>query len=272
MSSIEVRTARSWADLNEALFHEALDPRLERYRSPFLFRGMDDASWKLQTTLMRLGGDFTQVERALLRNFRKYAPNAVVEQDSVWNWLALAQHHGLPTRVLDWTFSPLVAVHFAVWKPEHMAKDGAVWMVDARSVRAHFPPRIRAILQREYAAGLDVRMLASEIASLEQLDSLSNEPFALFFEPPSIDARIANQGGNLSVLSDPRLAFDDWLAERGVRAIKLVIPAALKWEVRDKLDHCNVNERVLFPGLDGLSEWLKRYYSPGARSAQQAKA
>jgi hypothetical protein len=152
-----------------------------------------------------------------------------------------------------------------------MEMPGAVWMVDHRSMRTHHPEALNAVLKREYAAGLDVCMLAEVFETLDDLDAHQEPVIGLFFEPPSIDARIANQAGVFSVLSNPKLAMDDWLQTSDVRTIKLVIPAALKWEIRDKLDHCAVNERVLFPGLDGLSQWLRRYYSPGARSSLQAK-
>jgi FRG domain-containing protein len=56
---------------------------------------------------------FTEFEGHILRNFRKYAQRNTVPIDSVWNWLAVVHHYGLPTRLLDWTYSPYVALHFA---------------------------------------------------------------------------------------------------------------------------------------------------------------
>ena len=71
-----------------------------------------------------------------------------------------------------------------------------------------------------------------------------------------------------SVLSDATGRFDAWLDRHpDVTARRVVIPADLKWEVRDRLDMGGVNERTLFPGLDGLTRWLARYDGPRARTA-----
>ena len=56
----------------------------------------------------------------------------------------------------------------------------------------------------------------------------------------------------------------DWLANRPDLYFRIILPARLKWEVRDKLDQANITERVLLPGLGGLSRWLHRHYSPRA--------
>ena len=58
------------------------------------------------------------------------------------------------------------------------------------------------------------------------------------------------------------MALDDWLAGQPQLYRRVIIPARLKWEIRDKLDQSNITERVLFPGLEGLTAWLKRQYSP----------
>ena len=95
-----------------------------------------------------------------------------------------------------------------------------------------------------------------------EFDALANEPFVAFLEPPSLDERIINQFALFSLLSGPSTRFDTWLEAHPQAWRKIILPAELKWEVRDKLDQANITERVLYPGLDGLSRWLKRYYTP----------
>ena len=87
---------------------------------------MADIRWAPDTSLSRLGGDFGRLERHLIRNFRKYAYLESGEHPSTWNLLALAQHHGLPTRLLDWTYSPYVALHFVTDDVARAEFDGAI--------------------------------------------------------------------------------------------------------------------------------------------------
>jgi len=63
-------------------------------------------------------------------------------------------------------------------------------------------------------------------------------------------------------MSNASLVMSRWLSDHPDLFYRIIIPAKLKWEIRDKLDQANITERVLFPGLDGLSSWLKRQYSP----------
>jgi hypothetical protein len=225
---------------------------------------MQHADSDLTTTLARLGGSFTRHEGHLLRNFRKYAHRDAVPGDSIWNWLSLAQHHGLPTRMLDWTYSPFVALHFATQDIELFDLDGVVWCVDYVATHRLLPQRLRKLLKEELADVFTAEILARAAATLPQLDKLSprGRPFALFLEPPSLDDRIVNQFALFSMMSSPRARMDEWLPRHAKLWRKIVIPSKLKWEVRDKLDQANITERVLFPGLDGLSRWLQRYYSP----------
>ena len=122
---------KSWLDVVNDLYDGSWNADLRRFRSPFAFRGMSSADHGLASSLVRLAGgraDVRRVEGALLRNFRKYARGQASDPDSVWDWLALAQHRGLPTRLLDWTYSPLVALHFATgdrWNSTAMAWSGA---------------------------------------------------------------------------------------------------------------------------------------------------
>jgi hypothetical protein len=256
----EVRV-ESWSDLQEQLFAESWKEELGLFRSDFAFRGCSHATADLRSSLSRLGGDAEELERHLLRNFRKYAARDAVPIDSPWNWLALGQHHGLPTRLLDWTYSPYVALHFATYNLEPFDRDGAVWMVDYVQLHQLLPRRLRESLDEEGANVFSTEMLGEAVTDLPDLTRLGQD-FVLFVEPPSFDERIVNQYALFSLMSRPETALDDWLGEHPDMWRKLVIPADLKWEIRDKLDQANITDRVLFPGLDGLSRWLARHYRP----------
>src|SRR5581483_6509964 len=253
----------SWAELHDQLFADAWREELGLFRSQFAFRGCADARDDLTTGIARLGGEAAARERHLVRNFRKYAARDAVPADSPWNWLALGQHHGLPTRLLDWTFSPYVALHFATANLARFDRDGAVWLVDYVEVHRRLPAPLRdAVAEREGAIVFTTELLGELVPTVGDLGSLDDDDFVLFVEPPSFDERIVNQYALFSLTSRPDLQLHDWLGEHPQLWRKLVIPAELKWEVRDKLDQANVTERVLFPGLDGLSRWLARYYMP----------
>lgn len=254
----------NWLGIVDELYQGAWNPQLQRFRSPFAFRGASSAGHTLASSLVRLAAaraDVRRLELALLRNFRKYAHGEVARQDSIWDWLALGQHRGLPTRLLDWTYSPLVALHFATDDPATFKHDGTVWCVDFVEANKRLPRRLRRILDQEASDTFTVEMLKG-FATLREFDALRREPFVVFMEPPAVDRRILNQFALFSLMSSPAAHLDEWLEQHPELCRKVRIPAKLKWEIRDNLDQANINERVLFPGLDGLSRWLARYYTP----------
>jgi hypothetical protein len=259
---------KSWEELMAALYDIPKNEH-QRYRSSFVYRGLAYKGWGLETSLKRLGPAYLAVERPLVRNFAKYAQPGDIPSNSLWFRLAVAQHHGLPTRLMDWTVSPRVAAHFATFEEEHYDKDGVIWAVDVTKTRASLPKKFRETLEEEWAFLFSVEMLEGLVPSLRKFDALSRKgEFVLFFEPPSLDGRIINQGAIMSIMPGANLDLQSFLlrAETNLH-YRIIIPKKLKWEIRDKLDQDNVTERMLFPGLDGLSKWLKRYYGPGPTTA-----
>jgi 8-oxo-dGTP pyrophosphatase MutT (NUDIX family) len=269
---------KSLAQLEEQLFFNSWHEDQQRHRTRNLFRGLPDSSYRLVTSLQRLGGDYARIEKYMLRNFLKYAPREVAEKESVWHWLSIAQHHGLPTRLLDWTNSPLAALHFVTRDTDRFGADGVVWAVDFHEVRKLLPQRLQAILGTAKVFTVDdlraftvgkLDQLAEAGAALTPLEWLAPPDFMLFFEPPALDERITNQYAAFSVMSRATLTPEDWLVAHPMLCRKLIIPAELKSDIRDHLDMLNATERVFFPGLDGLCAWLKRYYGPTTRRPKE---
>ena len=242
------------------LFNGSWQQALGRYRSSCAYRGQPFAAESLVPSIARMGERFWEVEAPMLRAFRQYARREVSGCDSEWDWLAVAQHHGLPTRLLDWTYSPLVAMHFATVGCKD--EDGLIWCVDYRASNRYLPARLKRVLASEGADVFTAETLARVAPTLTGLGRLSRKEFVTFLEPPSLDTRMVNQFALFSLLSDPRTRLDQWLEQHPAGVRRIVVPAEIKPRVRDMLDQANINERVLFPGLDGLSLYLRRYYAP----------
>jgi hypothetical protein len=242
------------------------DPATGRRRSSGVYRGAADAAWPLLTSLDQLGGarhphTKADLEEYILRNFIRYSrPYFGSPPVNDWEVLVAAQHHGLPTRLLDWTYSPLVAAHFAT-VDARVASDRAVWRLDWKAVHRRFQlPELALLIQDlEGLFGGDRPFTPSTLFALPP----DARPFACMLEPPSLDARIVAQSAAFTLCSDKRRSFDAFLEEHelGDTLTKIVIPKAEAGRIRDQLDLVSVDERRLFPDLDGVAAHLRRYYS-----------
>ena len=244
------------------------DPVTGRHRDTGVYRGSFDPDRPLLTSLDRLGGidpphTKARLEGHILRSFirysRPYLPHTTPADR--WELLFTAQHHGVPTRLLDWTYSPLVAAHFATARRPAYHGPRVVWRLDWMQVHEAFGlPRLALLIQ-----DLDAHFGGGgpfTPADLFELDG-PPAPFDCMIEPPSLDARIVAQAATFTLCTDTSRPFDAFLEEHGLASAltKLIIPAGAVQRVRDQLDLASVDERRLFPDLDGVAAAIRRYYA-----------
>lgn len=258
---MENRIVHCWDELQAAVFDGVWDESIRRYRNNRVFRGVEDMHWDLIPTLNRVCSHNLSLEKQILRSFRKYGYADLKNADSLWQLLATGQHFGLPTRLLDWSYSPLVAAHFATEDTSAYNRDGAVIVADMEIINGLLPNALKELLITNGANVFSQEMLDRTAPTLDKLKALSGQPFGLFFEPASTVSRIENQYALFSLSSDAEVMIDRLPgAERAFT--RIVIPREIKLEIRDKLDYINISERMLYPGLDGVCRWIARRYAP----------
>jgi hypothetical protein len=234
MVAIESESFRSWHD-----FKRDLIPRLFRAEAlipgRYIFRGQASADWPLRSSFDRRFSHLSPDARLelwdqLLTSFREKCidydvPDSVTENDA--RLLALAQHYGLPTRMLDWSTSPYVAAFFAfgtaIVEGRPTDRDRvAIWSLDTTSeVWAHKP-------------GVDIVRV-----------------------PAVQNVRLRNQSGRFTISRTEHDSVDDFARQfDGANTClrRFVLPADEGWVAIPDLDLMGINAGQLFPDLVGLAQ------------------
>ena len=256
----------SLGDLIDRVTPEQPDPVTGRWRDNGVYRGAFDAARPLITSLDRLGGPHQPhtkggLEAHILRNFIRYSrPHLPTVPVNDWELLVSAQHHGVPTRLLDWTYSPLVAAHFAT-RPSHSEHPRAIWRLDWQRVHAAFGfPELALLIEDLIGLFGDEPFTPWRLFDWEANEEAA---FACMLEPPSLDARIVVQAAVFTICSTKTASFDAFLEahELADALTKFVIPQDHVARLRDQLDLVGIDERRIFPDLDGVAAAIRRYYS-----------
>lgn len=242
------------------------DPVTDRRRYTGVFHGSSNAAFPLLTSLDRLGGvtpahTKAGLEEHILRSFIRYSrPYLPTGPANDWELLAIAQHHGVPTRLLDWSYSPLIAAHFATRSREQEG-NRVVWRLDWKRVHQKFDfPELALLIG-------DLDRYVGRGQPFTPWTLIANRPdlrdFACMIEPPAINPRVVAQSAVFTLCSDSRISFDAFLDAHGLSdaLTRYVIPASRCDLFRDQLDLVGMDERRLFPDLDGVAAELNRYYS-----------
>ncbi|MEW6705806.1 MAG: FRG domain-containing protein [Pseudomonadota bacterium] len=235
----------SWDGLAKTL--ESLDG--------WAFRGEQSADWDLFSSLSRRlmrfcpdAAQWREREARAMRIFRRKAHNylqdhRVLEDDL--RTLAMMQHHGGPTRLLDFTKSPFVAAFFAL---EHAEDEAAVFALDTPRLWST-PPRFDPSLTRE-------RIDPRQPGNFEHYFAPNTMPLLWAGEPAEMDRRLTAQSGLFLVPGVLQMTLDQILREYepdGSLLVKIVVPARLREQAMKALYRMNITYATLFPDLDGLA-------------------
>lgn len=213
-----------------------------------LFRGQSKATWYPEPSLCRFARErqltreqILEIEARALMEFQPQAyllvPPGLISLDLV-SWWGLMQHHGAPTRLLDWTSAPFVALYFAV--ADNWEDDGAVWMFEGAALSLG--------MEKMYGSSIP-----TEADYPEMVTSNTSDEIYPFRRARLTDRMIAQQGG-FTICKDILGNHPQLIQRMSIKDIqlKLIIPKELKPTFLDRLRRMNVTASSLFPGIDGL--------------------
>lgn len=220
------------------------------------WRGHADFNWKLKPLLYRKDKGDPAYEMSIAKEFMLEAPVRYTncpEKSDLVEWLQLMRHYGLPTRLLDWTHSPLAALFFAVWEPKYDSEPGALWALNPWMLNKVQSPDQNVIFPDDEP----IKNIAKRALDYTEAKYPRHGPEALAFFPTHIDFRMMLQQSVFTIHAtrDPL----EELKSRETFLLKIEIPHLYKETVRVILRNLGFTERGLFPDLDHLARDLRGY-------------
>jgi hypothetical protein len=221
------------------------------------FRGQREASWALESSLSRYlrafvaqRDEWSAREQRAVRIFRRKAHNFLQEKELLnddLRCLALMQHHGAPTRMLDFTKSPYVAVFFAV---EAASGDSSLFALNTPALFNAAPKRHPSLLRGR----IDPR----EPGNLTKYFLGNRHPVLWIGEPERMDRRLVAQSGTFVVPGTLHQTLDELVTSYACGSEplikKFVLPQSLRREAMESLYRMNITHATLFPDLEGLAK------------------
>jgi hypothetical protein len=240
----------------------------EELSENWVFRGQLNTRWELRNAIERT--DFIKlysgIEAEFVQEFKRGARNYLAKDETpehLIEWLALMQHHGAPTRLLDFSKSPFVAAFFAFEQCEDSTEENiAVWAININFLKIKATEVLAGYFENEL---LESGNRVHE-ALFEKI--FFANAYALVFpvEPFRMNRRYSLQQSIFVSTGTGHQPFMEQLRFLGdtisKAVIKIELPAALQKEVLRDLQRMNLNRASLFPDLDGYAGSLRlRYHS-----------
>ncbi len=219
---------------------------------PTWFRGMANRDWRLEPSLARHGG--IDLEIPLIKRFKQNAlPHMSSRPENEWEWLFVMQHHGLPTRLLDWTENALVALYFVVndVSPEARDNDGALWAILPVGLNAD--SKYGPEYERDIPSFGDDDHLDSYLPSVVTKQRVEFGPLAAIALRNTL--RMQMQQGVFTVNHKELTALDS--NGGGDYLWRYIIPGREKQKVRRELRLLGIEKLTLFPELANVAERAK---------------
>lgn len=212
------------------------------------FRGQANKEWKLIPSLFRHPKGL-RGEQAMIKVFKQRSrPYLLDRPTSDWEWLFLMQHHRLPTRLLDWTQSPLAGLFFALFdKANHDSEDGALWFLDP--VALNRQAGHRRLFAQELLA-FDVDAVLTSYLPDEINPQAPNFPVAAI--GPRNSPRMVAQAGVFTITHAEPTAIEE--VGDANHVWRMIIPANAKVSLRRELSLLGISEELLFPDLDRVAQ------------------